>query len=110
MTEDEALRALAAVVDDALAHFFAFDSRALAVADYVREWLREHPDAARALGIGAQPVGQCPRCDGCGQIADSEDGEPWTTWTNLPSASRIAVAIGLVKPLPCPVCGGSGES
>lgn len=52
---------------------------------------------------------KCERCDGCGRIADSEDGEPWTAWTSLPLHSSAAVLAGLVKPIPCPKCGGSGQ-
>ena len=46
------------------------------------------------------------RCGGCGQIANSPDGESWTVWTSLPPGSDIAVKIGLVRPIPCPECGG----
>ena len=51
----------------------------------------------------------CPKCDGCGQIANSHDGEPWTVWMNLPVRSAAAVVFGIVKPIPCPRCGGSGK-
>jgi RecJ-like exonuclease len=51
---------------------------------------------------------ECTRCDGCGQIANSDDGEPWTAWTSLPAASAIAIRMGLVAPIPCPDCDGSG--
>jgi hypothetical protein len=53
---------------------------------------------------------RCTRCDGCGQIADTEDGEPWTQWANLPVQSATAVLMGIVKPVPCPVCGGTGTA
>jgi hypothetical protein len=46
----------------------------------------------------------CPKCDGCGQVADTDDQEPWTAWTSLPLQSSAAVLMGLVKPIPCPVC------
>ena len=49
---------------------------------------------------------ECERCDGCGQIADSDEGEPWTAWTSLPPGSDLAVRMGLVKPIPCPDCTG----
>lgn len=49
-------------------------------------------------------VKKCMRCDGCGKIADSDDGEPWTAWEDLPPGSDIAVKMGIVKPIPCPVC------
>lgn len=52
---------------------------------------------------------KCERCDGCGKIADSQDGEPWTYWMQLPLQAATAVLMGLVKPIPCPVCKGSGE-
>lgn len=50
---------------------------------------------------------KCERCDGCGQIADSDDGEPWTDWTSLPPPSDLAVRMGIVKPIPCPDCSGT---
>lgn len=49
----------------------------------------------------------CPRCDDCGQVANTENQEPWTAWTSLPPGSDAAVRMGLVKPIPCPVCGGA---
>jgi len=51
---------------------------------------------------------KCARCNGCGSIADSEQGEPWTYWAELPRGSNAAVVLGVVKPIPCPVCDGSG--
>lgn len=50
----------------------------------------------------------CVRCLGCGQVANSEDREPWSTWASLPAGSDLAVRTGLVKPVPCDDCGGSG--
>lgn len=50
---------------------------------------------------GAKP---CPRCEGCRQIANSDDGEPWTAWTSLPMESQLAVRLGFVQPIPCPDC------
>ena len=52
---------------------------------------------------------QCDRCDGCGQIANDDEGTPWSFWLNLPVKSAVAVMMGIVKPLPCPECGGSGK-
>jgi hypothetical protein len=51
------------------------------------------------------PVMGCSRCDGCGMLADSKDGEPWSSWMNLPLKSSAAVVFGVVKPIPCPDCG-----
>lgn len=48
----------------------------------------------------------CPRCEGCGFIADTEKGEPWKHWMNLPPGSDLSVRLGLVKPILCPECGG----
>lgn len=47
---------------------------------------------------------KCHRCDGCGLIASSERGEPWTAWTSLPLHSSAAVLMGVVRPIPCPAC------
>lgn len=52
---------------------------------------------------------KCTRCDGCGQLADSDAREPWTTWTSLPLQSSAAVLLGMVKPIPCDVCEGTGQ-
>lgn len=51
----------------------------------------------------------CTRCNGCGRIADSADGEAWTCWTSLPAHSAIAVIAGIVKPVPCPECLGTRD-
>jgi hypothetical protein len=53
---------------------------------------------------------KCEQCDGCGKIADSEDGEPWSAWLSLPLKSSFAVLNGLVKPIECPACKGSGAN
>ena len=52
---------------------------------------------------------KCPKCDGEGKIADSDDGEPWSAWSSLPAGSDMAVRLGLVKPIDCPMCQGFGE-
>jgi len=53
--------------------------------------------------------GDCERCNGCGYIANSDDAEPWTYWAKLPLQSAIAVQMGLVKPVECPECKGTGN-
>ena len=53
---------------------------------------------------------KCEKCDGCGKIADSDEQEPWTAWTGLPLHSAVAVLAGIVKPITCPACSGSGEA
>lgn len=61
------------------------------------------------LTLTREPV-LCPRCDGCGKIADSDSGEAWSEWLALPVQSAVAVVAGIVKPIPCPDCGGSGSA
>ncbi len=40
---------------------------------------------------------ECPKCEGCGQIADNDDMTPWIhRWK------------GLLGPFLCPQCGGKG--
>ena len=50
----------------------------------------------------------CNKCDGEGRIANTEEGEPWSLWANLPVKSAMALMMGLVRPIPCPDCGGTG--
>jgi hypothetical protein len=57
----------------------------------------------RGIEVFIEPK-KCMRCDGCGKIADSDEGEPWTAWEDLPPGSDIAVKMGIVKPIPCPDC------
>lgn len=54
--------------------------------------------------------GVCQRCDGCKEIADTDEGEAWWVWKTLPLVSQFAVTIGAVKPIPCPDCGGTGKA
>jgi hypothetical protein len=51
---------------------------------------------------------KCKRCDGCGKIASDEQGSPWTAWERLPPGSDLAARLGLVLPVRCPDCGGTG--
>ena len=52
----------------------------------------------------------CVRCHGEGEIADTKDGEPWSAWKSLPPGSDVAVRLGWVKPIPCPICNGKGTN
>lgn len=52
---------------------------------------------------------KCMKCDGCGKVANTDDQEPWSQWANLPLQSATAVVAGLVKPIECPECCGSGN-
>ena len=53
--------------------------------------------------------GECRRCLGSGKVADSADQEPWTVWRDHKDywIQRV-VAQGLVVPITCPECKGSG--
>ena len=52
---------------------------------------------------------KCYKCAGCGKIANDKDETPWKYWEELPSQSAVAIKMGLVAPIECPVCKGSGE-
>ena len=52
---------------------------------------------------------ECPTCEGCGEVADTEEREPWTAWTSLPLQGSLAVLAGMVCPIPCPDCQGGSE-
>lgn len=52
---------------------------------------------------------KCPKCDGCGQIANDDEQTPWHFWEKLPPGSDLSVKMGLVQPLPCPDCKGSNK-
>lgn len=57
-----------------------------------------------------QAMIECPRCEGCGQIANDEDGTPWRAWLELPLKIRQRFnSEGIVRPLLCPVCKGKGK-
>ena len=51
----------------------------------------------------------CKNCHGGGQIANDDDGTPWVFWESLPPESSLAMVFGLVQPVQCPKCGGSGK-
>jgi hypothetical protein len=52
---------------------------------------------------------KCPTCAGCGKIANDEDRTPWKYWMELPLQSSVAVLMGMIQPVRCPDCRGSGE-
>lgn len=53
--------------------------------------------------------GNCDRCAGCGYITDGESPEPFKYWMELPVQSALALQMGLVKPVECPDCKGTGN-
>ena len=52
---------------------------------------------------------KCGKCQGCGKIANDEEGSPWSLWESLPWPSAVAVTTGLVHPVDCPDCKGTGK-
>lgn len=67
-----------------------------------------------ALAAGGETVTiviakTCPRCGGCGRIANDVDGTPWSFWEALAPGSDAAVRAGIVQPVTCPDCGGKGS-
>ena len=52
---------------------------------------------------------KCWNCEGCGRIANDEEGNPWTYWEKLPEESKAAVRFGIIKPVTCDQCNGTGE-
>lgn len=80
------------------------------------KWVAFPPVQARALAAellqwaekAERAAARCEKCYGCGQVADTRDQEPWKVWLEMPLQSAIAVQMGLVRPIPCPVCKGSG--
>lgn len=54
--------------------------------------------------------GDCPRCAGCGQLANDAEQTPWKYWLEIPVGSAAAIITGIVQPFPCPDCKGSGKA
>jgi len=50
----------------------------------------------------------CEQCLGW-KCVDDGDGQSWKYWAELPAQSRIAIKMGLVTPVECPRCGGTGK-
>ena len=49
----------------------------------------------------------CGRCEGCGHVTGSFQWEiPWTRWA--PTATHPNNKGGVLRPHPCPDCGGTG--
>ena len=54
--------------------------------------------------------GNCDSCAGCGYVTDGESPEPFKYWLELPVQSAIALQMGLVKPVECFACKGTGNA
>lgn len=51
----------------------------------------------------------CWRCLGDGKLATDDAQSPWRYVAKIPLESAAAVLLGLVRPVDCYVCGGSGR-
>jgi hypothetical protein len=59
----------------------------------------------------AKGAAECPTCLGDGRVAGGTDTrDPWPVWAALPPGSDLAVRIGIVYPVPCPTCDGTGHA
>ena len=67
----------------------------------VIDWLEGRADTL-------PPATPCPKCLGDKHVANTDDAEPWSCWANLPPGSDLAVRMGLVQPITCPQCKGTG--
>lgn len=52
---------------------------------------------------------KCPACEGEGRVANTEDKEPWSAWETMPATAKAAIHLGLVRPVDCIPCGGTGR-
>lgn len=50
----------------------------------------------------------CKKCLGWKRIANDDEQTPWKYWAELPPPSNLAVQLGVVVPIECPHCQGSG--
>jgi len=50
----------------------------------------------------------CQRCYGWKRVDDGDEGMSWKYWAELPAQSALAVQMGIVKPIECPHCKGTG--
>ncbi len=51
---------------------------------------------------------KCKLCQGWKRIDNGDEGISWKFWDELPSPSNIAVQMGIIKPIECPHCHGTG--
>lgn len=57
-----------------------------------------------------QGPGACSQCLGWKRVANSDEQESWKYWAELPPGSDLAVQLGVVTPIECPRCGGTGKT
>lgn len=70
--------------------------------DCLGEYKGEDFPPAETVSI-QEPSPPCPKCQGCGQVANTPNQEPWSEWLGL----SLTVMGGIVKPIPCPMCRGA---
>jgi len=51
----------------------------------------------------------CRRCLGWKKIANDDEQSPWKHWAELRPPENLAVQLGLVFPIDCPRCQGTGK-
>jgi len=51
----------------------------------------------------------CQQCLGWKRVANDDERSSWKHWAELPAPENIAVRLGLVYPVECPRCQGSGR-
>jgi hypothetical protein len=52
--------------------------------------------------------GPCQKCLGWKHIANDDEQSSWKHWAELPPPENLAVQLGIVFPIECPRCQGSG--
>lgn len=50
----------------------------------------------------------CGRCLGW-KMVDNGEMQSWKHWAELPQRSAVAIQLGLVRPIECPDCKGTGR-
>ena len=68
----------------------------------------EYTQDATVARAALMPDHKCGGCDGDGRVACGEEAAPWSAWMAIPLASAGAVVAGLVYPVVCPGCKGTG--
>lgn len=51
----------------------------------------------------------CQKCLGWKKIANDDDQSSWKHWAELPAPNNIMATLGMVFPIDCPRCQGSGK-
>lgn len=94
-------------------HLYATRQALIALERYDRDVALRDGYVANANQAQAEaddsPDRKCGKCDGCGRVADTTTQEPWTAWMGLTLGQAASVVLGVVKPIPCPECDGSGK-